>query len=147
VRRPYFVARNRLIAAFSDSLVVVEAGTRSGTRSTVDFTLDLGRDLYCVPGPVDCPHSTGTLQWIRDGATMVRHAADLLQDMNLLTLDEPPARVLGLGESPESTATIARRLGLSLGEAAVALVRAQAAGEVRRLPGDRWTIASGLPLP
>lgn len=138
VRRPYFVARNRLIAAFSDALVVVEAGERSGTRSTVEFTLELGRDLYCLPGPVDCPHSGGTLRWIREGATMIRGAGDLLEDLGW---DLPPSSgttVLGLGERPESTVEICRRTGLVLPEVAATLARAEARGEVRRLAGDRW---------
>ena len=145
MRKHYFVARNRLIAAWSDSLVVVEAGERSGTRSTVEFTLDLGRDLYCVPGPVDCPHSTGTLRWIRDGATMVRSAADVLADMGISGLEQEVAAVLGLGPAPESTVSIARRLGLGPGEVAAILARAQASGEVERLAGDRWCAASALP--
>lgn len=145
VRKHYFVARNRLIAAYSDALVVVEAGERSGTRSTVEFMLDLGRDLYCVPGPVDCPHSTGTLRWIRDGATMVRDAADVLEDMGVGTLELRPRTVLGLGPAPESTLSIARRSGIGLAEVAATLARAQANGEVERLAGDRWCAASALP--
>jgi DNA protecting protein DprA len=145
VRRPYFVARNRLIAAFSDALVVVEAGERSGTRSTVDFTLQLGRDLYCVPGPVDCPHSSGTLQWIRDGARMIRGGRDLLEDLGWRHLPSEPSDVLGLGERPESTMEIVRRTGLLLPQVAVTLARAEARGEVRRLAGDRWCRACSLP--
>ena len=145
VRKHYFVARNRLIAAWSDALVVVEAGERSGTRSTVEFTLDLGRDLFCVPGPVDCPHSTGTLRWIRDGATMVRSASDVLEDMGIGKLELQAPTVLGLGPAPESTASIARRLSLGPGEVAATLARAQARGEVERLAGDRWCAASALP--
>lgn len=144
VRKPYFVARNRLIAAFSDALVVVEAGQRSGTRSTVDFALELGRDLYCVPGPVDCAHSTGTLRWIREGATMIRGAEDLLEDMGIappLVLPAP----LGIGPAPESTAQIASRLRMQLGQVAAVLAQAEARGEVRRLAGDRWCAASALP--
>lgn len=144
VRKPYFVARNRLIAAFSDALVVVEAGQRSGTRSTVEFTLDLGRELFCVPGPVDCPHSSGTLRWIRDGARMVRGAEDLLEDMGVAP-PMVPAAPLGLGIAPESTAAIARRCGLGLARVAACLARAEASGQVRRLAGDRWCAASALP--
>ncbi len=145
VRKHHFVARNRLIAAWSDALVVVEAGERSGTRSTVEFTLDLGRELFCVPGPVDCPHSSGTLRWIRDGATMVRSAADVLEDMGIGRLELQVETVLGLGPAPESTGSIARRLGLGPGEVAATLARAQANGEVERLAGDRWCAASALP--
>lgn len=146
VRRHHFVARNRLISAFSDALLVVEAGERSGTRSTVEFTLDLGRELYCMPGPVDCPHSAGTLRWIREGATMVRHGEDLLADLGI----EAPLPVgpvcFGLGARPESTAGIARRCRLPLAEVAATLARAETRGEVRRLAGDRWCAAGLAPV-
>jgi DNA processing protein len=143
VRKHHFVARNRLIAAFSDALLVVEAGERSGTRSTVDFTLELGRELFCLPGPVDCPHSAGTLRWIREGARMVRSPEDLLED---LSIGLPPAEEtapLGLTACPESTAAIARRNSIPMAQATASLVQAQARGEVCRLPGDRWC-AAGL---
>jgi DNA processing protein len=145
VRRPFFVARNRLIAAFSDALVVVEAGERSGTRSTVDFTLELGRDLYCLPGPVDCPHAGGTLRWIRDGATMIRGGADLLEDLGWPDRTPESPAVLGVGDRPESTMEIVRRTGRLLPEVASTLATAEARGEVRRLPGDRWCRACSLP--
>jgi DNA processing protein len=145
VRRPYFVARNRLIAAFSEALVVVEAGERSGTRSTVEFTLELGRDLYCLPGPVDCPHSTGTLRWIREGARMIRGAQDLLEDLGWGEVRPSGPAVLDLGERPESTMQICRRTGLTLPEVSAILARARARGEVRRLAGDRWCGVPGLP--
>jgi len=145
VQRPYFVARNRLIAAFSDALVVVEAGERSGTRSTVEFTLQLGRELYCVPGPVDCPHSSGTLQWIRDGATMVRGAGDLLEDLDWGSRAPEPSIVFGIADRPESTMEIVRRTGKALPEILATLASAEARGELRRLPGDRWCRACGLP--
>jgi DNA processing protein len=138
VRRHYFVARNRLIAAFSDALVVVEAGDRSGTRSTVEFTLELGRDLYCLPGPVDCPHSSGTLRWIREGATMIRGADDLLEDLGWGAVAPVVEAVLGIGDTPESTMQICRRTGLGLPEVSTCLARAEARGEVTRLAGDRW---------
>jgi DNA processing protein len=138
VRKQYFVARNRLIAAYSEALVVVEAGERSGTRSTVDFALQLGRDLYCVPGPVDCPHSTGTLGWIREGATMIRGAADLLSDLGIAADRGEVDVVLGVGSVPESTQAIALRSGLPIWEVSAKLVEAEARGELSRLPGDRW---------
>lgn len=142
-RRHHFVARNRLIAAFSKALLVVEAGERSGTRSTVEFALELGRDLFCVPGPVDCPHSAGTLRWIREGAGVVRHGEDLLADLGIApSLPVGPA-CFGLTLTPESTSEIARRCEVPLGRVAATLARAEARGEVRRLPGDRWC-AAGL---
>lgn len=76
---------------------------------------------------------------------MIRSAADVLEDMGIGRLEMQVPSVLGLGPAPESTASIARRLGLGTGEVAATLARAQANGEVERLAGDRWCAASALP--
>ncbi|WP_446664044.1 DNA-processing protein DprA [Flexivirga sp. B27] len=67
-----FLSRNRLIAAMSPGTVVVEAGLRSGSRSTATAASRLGRLLAAVPGPVTSPASAGPHQLIRDcGAALV----------------------------------------------------------------------------
>ncbi len=72
-----FLARNRLIAAWSGSTVVVEAGMRSGALSTARAAMELGRNVGAVPGSVRAPMSAGALALIRNGATLVRDAADV----------------------------------------------------------------------
>ncbi|HEY0276081.1 MAG TPA: DNA-processing protein DprA, partial [Paenirhodobacter sp.] len=75
----HFPQRNRLIAGACQAVVVVEAATGSGTLITARDALDLGRDVLAVPGhPVD-PRAAGCNQLIRDGATLVRSAADILE--------------------------------------------------------------------
>lgn len=67
-----FLSRNRLIAAMTPGTVVVEAGLRSGSRSTATAASRLGRLLAAVPGPVTSPASAGPHQLIRDcGASLV----------------------------------------------------------------------------
>src|SRR5207344_3031694 len=78
-----FPARNRLIAALSRAVVVVEGAGRSGTRITADHALELGLDVFAVPGPVTSPLAQTPLEMIRDGATMIRGADDLLADLGL----------------------------------------------------------------
>lgn len=75
-----FLARNRLIAAASDAVVVVEAGTRSGSLSTARHATTLPRPLGTVPGPVDSPVSAGCHRLLRDhGATAVTTPEEALQ--------------------------------------------------------------------
>lgn len=62
-----FLARNRIIAALADRVVIVEAGTRSGSLSTAGHANSIGRPVYAVPGPVTSPTSAGCHQLIRDG--------------------------------------------------------------------------------
>jgi DNA protecting protein DprA len=72
-----FLSRNRLIAAMTPGTVVVEAGLRSGSRSTATAASRLGRLLAAVPGPVTSPASAGPHQLIRDcGATLVTDVDD-----------------------------------------------------------------------
>lgn len=67
-----FLSRNRVIAAMTPGTIVVEAGLRSGSRSTATAATRLGRLLAAVPGPVTSPASAGPHQLIRDcGATLV----------------------------------------------------------------------------
>lgn len=71
----HFPARNRIIAALAQDVVVVEASTRSGALITSEFALDLGREVHAVPGPIDRPTSQGANQLIADGANVVLDAA------------------------------------------------------------------------
>jgi len=80
--RPFhFPRRNRVIAALSQAVVVVEARLRSGALITVDHALDLGLDVFAVPGSVESRASDGTNALIRDGAHLLTSAADLLETM------------------------------------------------------------------
>jgi DNA processing protein len=78
VHRWAFVARNRIIAALSRVLVVVEAAERSGSLTTADFAAAIGRTVAAVPGRVTAPTSRGTNGLIRDGAPLVRGPEDVL---------------------------------------------------------------------
>jgi DNA processing protein len=73
-----FVARNRLIAALSRVVVVVEAAERSGSLTTADLACELGRTVAAVPGRVTNALTAGTHGLIRDGAALVRGPADVL---------------------------------------------------------------------
>jgi DNA processing protein len=73
-----FPARNRIVAGLALGVVVVEAAARSGSLLTARDALDLGREVMAVPGhPVD-PRAGGCNQLIREGATLVRDAEDVL---------------------------------------------------------------------
>jgi len=76
--RHRFPERNRIVAALSERLLVVEAGERSGSLITAGFSLDLGRDVFCVPGDLDRPGSRGTNRLIADGAIPALEPEDLL---------------------------------------------------------------------
>lgn len=77
-----FPRRNRLIAALSAGVLVVEMGEKSGARHTVEFALELGRDVFAVPGPIGSAASAGTNQLLKEGARLVTSARDILEELH-----------------------------------------------------------------
>ena len=73
-----FPARNRLIAALSDAVVIVEGRATSGALHTAAFALDLGRDVLAVPGEAGRPLSAGPHRLLRDGAHLCESPGDVL---------------------------------------------------------------------
>lgn len=133
-----FVRRNRLIAAHSSAVVVVEAGETSGALSTARWARKLGRPLFAVPGDVDRPGSRGCLALLRAGARVCAGAADVLA-----VLDHAPvsaeARILELlGEQPCALEALAARAALRVPEALAILLRLTWAGAAAECPGQRW---------
>ena len=76
--RHRFIARARLMAALSATTVVVEAGARSGSMAVARRAHELGRTVGAVPGPVTSATSAGPHQLLRDGASLVAEASDLV---------------------------------------------------------------------
>ena len=87
--RPHqFLARNGIVAALADAVVVVEAANRSGALNTASWAADRALPVMAIPGDVDRPKVAGCLALIRDGAILVRDAADVLAEIGIKT----PAR-------------------------------------------------------
>lgn len=81
----HFPRRNVLMAAWTRGVVVVEARIRSGSLVTAKLALDLGRDVWAIPGSPDDPHSEGTNAMLREGsAKFARGAKDVLDDLTSL---------------------------------------------------------------
>ena len=78
-----FPMRNRIIAGLSRAVVIVEGTASSGSLITCRSAIDLGREVFAVPGPVASPLSEAAHALIRDGARLIRGADDLLVDLGL----------------------------------------------------------------
>ena len=74
-----FPPRNRIIAGLSRGVIVIEAGKKSGALITCDYAGDYGRDVFAVPGDIYSLKSYGCNELIRDQATLIRSAEDVLE--------------------------------------------------------------------
>ncbi len=104
-----FPRRNRLISGASLGVVVVEAALRSGSLITARIAAEQGREVFAVPGsPLD-PRAAGTNDLIKQGATLITEAADIIQAVEPImgrpiALREPDDEPL----APNPTRAIAR---------------------------------------
>ena len=79
-----FPARNRIIAALADAVVIVEARNRSGALITVDLAMEIDRPIYAVPGEITSALSEGTNDLLRHGwATALTSALDVLAALGI----------------------------------------------------------------
>ena len=154
----HFPRRNRLIAALARAVVVVEAARRSGALITVEHALDIGRDVFAVPGAVGRPQSEGVHALIREGAGLVTRAHDVLVGVGLEAApSEPNADKQGVPpglDAPQRAMwdvlefdanhidVLARRAGLDVATASAALSVMEIRGWVRRAPGLRFSRSS-----
>ncbi|HYZ11103.1 MAG TPA: DNA-processing protein DprA, partial [Actinomycetota bacterium] len=102
-----FPARNRLVAALGQGVIVVEGAPGSGSLITVEFAEDLGREVMAVPGAITGPLSEVPHALIRDGASLIRGPRDVLQ---ALGLDDGSTGASSEAAVPEGLSEDERRL-------------------------------------
>lgn len=74
----HFPARNRIISALSQKVLVVEAALNSGSFITVDFALEQGKEVYAVPGGIYSEKSVGCNELIKEGAGVLLNISDII---------------------------------------------------------------------
>ncbi|MFY0660303.1 MAG: DNA-processing protein DprA [Shimia sp.] len=159
-RARHFPARNRIISGLVRAVVVVEAASKSGSLLTARMALDQGRDVLAVPGHPFDARAAGANILIRDGASLVRGAEDVLEVLNTLPLrrprqSEPPKEPLPrrvkrslrdtaalhseilqrLGPSPVSEDQLVRDMVMSSSEVSPVLLDLEMDGKITRLAG------------
>lgn len=144
-----FPLRNRILAALSELVVVVESRERGGSLTTVREALERGIDVMAVPGSVHSRASAGTNQLLRDGAAPVTDPGDVLLVLGIdhhrhadRPFDPRPlprgveAAVLDRCRADPCTLDhVVDELGLSVTEAAMSLARLERSGWVRESGG------------
>ncbi len=162
----HFPARNRIISGLARAVVVVEAAAKSGSLITARNALDQGREVFAVPGHPFDARAAGCNWLIRDGATLVRNAADVIElvaarqvqrAMAAAAPQVPPAapetrslaetaalhsRILErLGPSPLAEDQLIRDLNAPAGKVAPELVALELEGKITRQPGGLLALA------
>lgn len=154
---PYnFPKRNRIIALLPEALLVIEAGPKSGTRKTVDWSLAYNGTVFAVPGPIGRLESQGTNEIIQEGGNLVTSVRDILETMHWVapepdatdaedstanTIHSPDARLVFSKLEPVALHIdeIARRAGRKTTETLVLLTQLELDGYVVQHPGKRFS--------
>ena len=161
-RARHFPYRNRIIAGLAAGTVVVEAAPRSGSLITARLAAEAGREVLAVPGsPLD-PRAQGCNQLIRDGATLIQTAVDVLESITHLDgkvanpprcfehwsppapVDAEPSERLRieelLGPSPVPVDEIVRQSGMEAGAVQLTLLELDLAGRLDRHAGNKVSL-------
>ncbi|MEO5367442.1 MAG: DNA-processing protein DprA [Magnetococcus sp. WYHC-3] len=165
VRKELFPYRNRILVGLARGVLVVEASLRSGAMITARLAAESGRDVFAVPGPARAELSAGPHWLLRQGARLVEHARDILDEWpdcqepaTPATLSEEvavhaPAAFPGgipgelpevvwrrLGQGPVSGDELARCSSLTVAALSRILLQLELSGLVRRLPGNHFVL-------
>lgn len=157
----HFPARNRIISGMCHGTVVVEATGRSGSLITARLAAEQNREVFAVPGNVHSFKSVGTHSLIKQGAKLVAHAGDVLEEFahmqvpdrqtvpsaqpKMPTLTKEEAVVTGELEAESiHIDDLARRLAMPSGRLSGLLLQLELKGAAVQHPGKRFSLAPGI---
>ena len=141
---PNFPRRNRLIAGLARGTLVVEAALQSGSLITARLAAEAGREVFAMPGSIHSPQSRGCHLLIKQGAKLVDTVGDILDELPPAAAPapaptaRPDALLAALGHDPLTLDALSERLGTPPAELSARLLELELAGEVVRLPGQRF---------
>ena len=101
----HFPMRNRIMSGMTLGTLVVEAPKNSGALLTVRHALEQNREVFCVPGSIFSPASTGTNDLIQQGAKLVLNHNDVMEELNL-TVVAHQIEMRGLIQPPDENESL-----------------------------------------
>lgn len=152
VQKWNILARNRLVSALADVVIVVEAAARSGTLNTTMHALEQGKELMAVPGNITSPLSVGCNRLITQGATPVTSVDDVLEKLGLTAINEQSDQLPLVCEPNQQKIIEIIKSGIIDGDAVMAnaklsisefnqaLTMLEISGVVRSLGANRWIL-------
>jgi DNA processing protein len=139
-----FVVRNHVIAFLSDAVIIVEAPGKSGALHTARAAVEMGREVFVVPGPISNPNFQGSHALIRDGATLVDHPDQVLEALSIrsgvpvqptLEFEGPAALIMDALElGPKRVEALGVETGLDPSELMGELTMMEIEGLIRKTP-------------
>ena len=151
--RPFrFLERNRIVSGLADAIIITEAAARSGTLNTAMHALEQGKEIFVVPGNITSPMSAGCNALLRQGATPVTDAKDILEVIAPELLASQTT-VMPLGTSPNETLLLEliaggmrdgeelqRTSNLDAATFATTLTMLELNDVIRNLGANQWTL-------
>ena len=150
----HFPRRNRIISGLSLGVLVVEATLRSGSLVTAKLALEQNRDVYALPGPLGNPGSEGTHWLIQQGALLVAHPNNIIEqiqsdlswlpDLSQLTNNSAqscnpplpfPDVLANVGDEVTPVDVVAERAGQPVPAIVAKLLELELAGWIAAVPG------------
>ena len=146
-----FLERNRIVSALSDAILITEASSRSGTLNTARHALEQGKEVFVVPGNITSPLSAGCNALLKQGATPVTDANDILHVIAPQLLK--PQTQMVLADNPLQSSIIRllsdgirdgdelhRLAEVSASEFGAELTMMEINGQIRSLGANQWTL-------
>lgn len=146
-----FPQRNRIVSGLSYGTLVAEAAIRSGALITANLCLEQGRELMCIPGLVSNPNTEGIYKLLKQGATMVTCANDILSALNwevkaekqlkmaLCEFSQDEKKVLASIEiEPKGFDKISSETGINFNELLACLTNLELLGTIKQIEGEKY---------
>ncbi len=148
-----FPQRNRIVSGISYGVLVAEAAIKSGALITANLCLEQGRELMCIPGLVSNPNTEGIYKLLKQGASMVTNADDILNALNweikkeeqvkknFTNFSQDEKKILtSIQIEPKGFDSISFETGLDFDNLLTCLTNLELQGTIKQVNGEKYKI-------